>query len=368
MKILATIFRLLCALLVLLAVATYLDGSLQVSITEYLGAFTPEHIQSMLCTQFWIACAAGGLLLLALIRALKLTWNLAYSLATIVFFLEAAFMILGPELAMPSAARGLGWEQMLRDLYLAYPVPALMIPALCILGCFCSSAPVRIALTSLICCALCYGCAELFQYLTQQWQAMPEPFMPQALELVQTMPWIVAAVPAAFFLQYCLFMALFETFIPRKKKFAKPEEVKEETAVPGADASKAADKKPENTPKVQKPVAAGQGTPVVVVKRPVVHKKSPISSAPAETRASDAPVDDKAPAPKVEEKTEAATEQAPKTAETPAVPEEPREETPSSDTPAADTPKPEEEAKAAADETPTKPAIPSVPMPPHAAS
>ncbi len=343
MKILGTLFRLLCAFIVLVAVAVYLDGSLQVSLVDYLGAFTPEHLKALASNvEGWPVIAAGALLLLTLCCGLKLGWNLVYSIVTLAFFAETAILVLGPELALPTATRGLGWEPMLRALALNYPVPALMIPALCIVGCLCSSAPVRIAWTSLVACALTYGCAELLSYGVQYWQAMPAPVLPQALELVKSFPWSLAALPAVFFIQYCLFMAMFETFIPRGKKQAeKKEEPKKE------------EKKDDKPADTKVPAAAATvdvaATPVVV-KRPVVHKKSPVSPSPTEEKKEEKKEEPK-PAPAEEVKpAEAETpkeEEAPKAEEAPATEEAPKTEEPA-----------KEEAPA-----PTS-AIPSVPMPP----
>ncbi len=345
MKILGTLFRLLCALVVLLAAAVYLDSPLQVSLVDYLGAFTPEHVQSLVTNESWLLIAGGALLLLTLCCGLKLGWNLVYSLATLAFFAEVAILTLGPELALPTAARGLGWEPMLRELALHYPVPALMIPVLCILGCLCSSAPVRIAWTSLLSCVLCYGCAELLSYGVQHWQAMETPFLPRALQLIAEFPWSLAALPAVFFVQYSLFMAMFETFIPRKKK---------------AGADKKDEPKKEEETKSDKPAeaklpAAAATVAVaanpVTVKRPVVLKKSPLTPAPTEAKK---PEEKKAENEKPEDKKEEAPAAAKPTpeAEKPAEPEAPK---------AADTPGTKEPVK---EEAPAPAPIPSVPLPP----
>ncbi len=349
MKILGSLLRLLCALVVLLAVAVYLDGSLQVSLVDYLAAFTPEHIQSLADLEGWPVITAGALLLLTLCCGITLGWNIVYSLATIAFFAEAALLTLGPELALPTATRGLGWEPLLRELSLNYPVPTLMVPALCILGCLCSNAPVRIAWTSLLGCALSYGCAELLHYGLGAWQAMPEPFLPHALELVKSFPWMLAALPALFFLQYCLIMAVFEVLLPRKKK--KDREEKKEQA---AEAEKPA----ESTEAA--PTAALPSIPTpVVVKRPVVKEKAAATPAPAEEKP-------EAPQPEEETPQTPAETEAPKSEsaeEAPAEAEAKAEEAPAE--PAAEEKAAEEpgEAEPAAEEAPAA-SIPSVPLPP----
>ncbi len=353
MKILGTIFRLLCALVVLLAIAVYLDGSLQVTLLDYAAAFTPEHIQALAGVDGWLIIAAGALLLLTLCCGLTLGWNIAYSIITLTFFAEAAVMVLGPELALPAAARGLGWEQLLRELALNYPVPALMIPAICILGCLCSTAPVRIAATSLICCALSYGCAELLHYGAQYWQSMPEPPLPGALEIVNDFPWILAALPAAFFVQYGIFMAMFETFVPRRKK--SHEEKKE------AKEEKADDKKEDKRAEAKLPAAAATVTAApVVVKRPIIHKKNPISPAPSAARKEE---------PKPEEQKPEATPDTREEAEAPA--QETKSETPAAESqkeeaakPATDTPGEKEEPKAEEAPKEENTDTPSAPEPP----
>ncbi len=350
MKILGTLFRFVCALLVLLAVTIYLSGSLQVSLTEYISAFAPEHLQALAKLDSWFAVSAGALLLLTLCGGMKLGWNIVYSLATIVFFIEAAAMLLEPQLVLPTPLRALGWEACVSGFTTAYPVATLMVPCLCILGCLCSNAPFRIALTSLICCALCYGLAELLNLGVQQWAAMPEPALPDVLTFIQSYPWTLAALPAVFLLQYCLFMAMFEAFIPRKKK-KKDDDKKTEKAAEATQPAEDADKK---KPAATSTVSVAATT--VVVKRPVIHKKSPISTpaeekkepkaqTPAEEKKDDAP---KADAPAEEKKDEAPKADAPA--------EEKKEDAPKADAPA-------EEKKEDEDELPSAP-IPSVPLPP----
>ncbi len=353
MKILGTLFRILCALIVLLAAAVYLDGPFQVSILDYLGDFTPEHILSFATFESWLAIAVGALLLLTLCCGLKLGWNLVYSLATLLFFAEVALLALGPDMALPTATRGLGWEQPLRELFLNYPVPALMIPALCVLGCLCTTAPVRIAWTSLVSCALTYGCAELLAWGAQSWLAMPEPVLPQAQELIRTFPWLLAAIPAIFFLQYSLFMAMFETFMPRRKKAAaekkKAEEVKaQETPAEEKKETLVTEEKTDASPAAPKL----PGVAPVVVKRPVIHRKSPISPvpAPAPAKKEEASAEEEKaepPAPEAEASAApAAREEAPAAAEATGKTDAKEEEAPAPAPEVKEEPPAEEEKKA----------------------
>ncbi len=362
MKILGTIFRLFCALVVLLAIVTYLSCPPHVTLADYLAAFAPANLQQFMNLESSFAIAAGALLLLTLCSGIKLGWNIVYSMATLVFFAGLAIMLLGPEEALPAAIRGHGWEPLLREVSLNYPVPTLLVPMLCIFGCLCCSAPVRIALRSLLACLLCFGCAELLHYGLQQWKAMPEPFMPDVLEMVRDFRWILFALPAVFFVQYCLFMSIFETFIPAKKKDKTEKEEKanekESTKETGTDtpSDKAVDKQPAATPA---PVVTK-----VVVKRPVVHKKNPVSPDPAEEK--------KPEELKPEETKEEAPAEAPK-AETPTEEEKPGAP--------AEEKKPEAEAKPesaeaevsdpadkSAEEESTPKPIPSVPLPANEAS
>ncbi len=373
MKILGTFFRLLCALVVLLALAVLLDGSLQVSLSNYISAFTPEHVLPLFSEMMsWPVIAAGALLLLTLCCGIRLGWNLVYSVATLCFFAEVALMLLGPELALPTCMRGLSWEQPVRELALNYPVPTLMIPALCVLGCLCSSAPVRIAWTSLLCLALCYGCAELFYLGVLQWQAMPEPFMPHALHTIQCFPWMMAALPAAFFVQFCLFMALFESISPRKKKVDEPK--KDEKGGAGKadeakkDEDKKADDKKEEEKKEDKPaptISKPKVTPApVLVKRPVIHKKSPVSPAAGEAPQADTkptPTTEEAPAEEKKEITgteETTPEVKTETSTTEETTAEDKKENTATEEPAS-----EEQAETTTDAPPATP-IPSVPLPP----
>ncbi len=296
MKILGSLFRLLCAFVVLLALAVYLGGPLQVSLVDYLGAFTPENIQSLADSASWPAIAAGALVLLALCCGMKLGWNLVYSLATLVFFAEVALLTLGPDIALPSAIRGLGWEPMLRELALNYPVPTLMIPCLCVLGCLCSTAPVRIAGTSLISCLLFYGLAELCVWSVQGWAA---PLLPEtALELLHTFPWVMAALPAIFFVQYCLFMALFETFSLRRSKHKaeegkKPEIMKDEVTPESQPEKKKEEPKTEEA-KPEVPAEDKKEEPRAEEAKPEVPAEDNKEAPKAEEAKPEAPAEDKA--------------------------------------------------------------------------
>ncbi len=324
MKILGSLFRLLCALLVLLSVAVYLDGSTQVSLSDYLSAFTPEHVQSLVDLQGWLAVAAGVLLLLTLCCGMKLGWNIVYSLATMVFFAEVTLLTLGPDVALPSSLRGQGWEPMLSELALNYPVPTLMIPSLCILGCLCSSAPVRIAGTSLISFALFYACSELLPLLVECWQTHAGDVAPQILEILHHHPWLLVAASALLFLQFTLFMAMIETFAPRGRKSPCAPTMAEET-------EKEAQQQDKNTEEADKEaveqknkaiVPSLSGVAPVRMKRPVIHKKSPISASADAAQKNEAEPE---PEPAAEEP-EAAT----------APEKSPEKEDPTADAPAAE--------------------------------
>ncbi len=369
MKILGTLFRLLCALVVLLALAMYLGGPLQVSLPDYLASFTPERLLALADLESWPAIAAGALLLLTLCCGIRLGWNIVYGLATLAFFAEVAVLGLGADVAVPTAARGFGWEAFLTELPLHFPVPALMIPALCMLGVFCSSAPVRIALTSLLCCALCYGVAELAWLGLLQWQGMAEPFLPGVLTTLQTYTWLLVLFPIVFFAQYAVYMAMFEAFIPSKKKNKRKDDKKED-ATKQQEEGKTDEKKPVARPAATVPVVA---KPVVMKKRPVIHKKSPVATEPEEVKESqtEAARAEVEPA-KPEEPARLGTPvepEMPAKPEAPAAPESPAGET-KADTaaPAEEAPREEEVPKTelAEDKKPDVPAdLP--PVPPAAA-
>ncbi len=321
MKILGIFFQLICLLALLLAGAVYATGNLQCTFNEFTSAFTPEKLQQLVTEHLWVGIAAGALLLLACLRGLGIVWNLLFSLACLAFLAEISLMLLGTEYALPAPLRGMGWDSMLSGLTTAYPVAALLIPAICVLGSFCSTSPGRISLTSIICYALCYGCAELFHFGMLQWMAMPEPPMDGLLAALATMPWLLAAIPAAFFLQYCLLMALFEAFDGKKK-----DEVSEEAG--DAPAPEAPKPTPAAKPAPTRPIPA-LGKPAPIAKpapaaKPVVPAAAPKPAIPS------VPVP--APAP-------AAAQEAPK-------PEAPKEEAVKADAATAKQATPAPEAKA----------------------
>ncbi len=359
MKILGIFFQLICLLALLLAGAVYATGNLQCSFNEYMGGFTPEKLKLLVTGHLWVGIAAGALVLLAFLRGMGVVWNLLFSLACLAFIAEISLMLLGTACALPNPLRGMGWDSTLSGLTATYPVAAMLIPAVCVLGSFCSTAPLRISLTALICYALCYGCAELFHYIMLQWVAMPEPPMDSLLAALVTMPWLLAAIPAAFFLQYCLLMALFEAFDGGTKKDSAGAET--EAAQPEAKPATPAPAKPTPT----RPIPA-LGKPAPIAKpAPVVKPVAPVAPAAAPKPAAAQPAIPSVPAPapkpeepKPEAKPAATPEEAPKAGE--AKPEAPKAEDKPAEpeaAPKAEEAKPEEPAPAteAKPEEPAKP-------------
>ena len=380
MNVLGSLFRLICSWLILLVLAVYIQSPAYVSPANFVEYFNTDTLLPLVSTLNWVTITAGILLILAVLRIQEIIWNVAYAAAFILFVGFALCSFMDPATALPTAIESNRAVLDFCALPQSYPIPAIIITAIFAMGWLCSTAPFRIMFTCALSVALWYGCTEVFQYMVGMWAKSPNPTMPELLHAIQSAPWIIAAIPGAFFVVYALLTSFIETFISRReekrrkkdeKKAAEStvvEELEETQAEPTSETKPA---KPTPSKPIKKPAPAAVAPKLTVKKaenkpeeapkaeeKPVEKAKEepksdekPAEGVKAEPKAEEKPAEEAKAEPKVEEKPAAEAQAEPKVEEKPA--EEAKAETKAEEKPAEEAKaetkaeeKPAEEAKA----------------------
>lgn len=221
MNILASLVRVIFSIIVLLAIACYLQATPSVSLSDFCLFIEPAQLVQLLSGFNAVTVTLVIILLLGILsftRVLEAAWNILFCGAILILLAAALYFIGGPELALPNALYHndavLQFCQLLGTYHVPFAIAGLIFAA----GWLCASACGRVAITTVISFGLWYGLTEFFTYIVHQWAKSADPSMPEALYMVQGSPWIIAAVPGAFFLIYALLMAFFETFITKAPK------------------------------------------------------------------------------------------------------------------------------------------------------
>lgn len=339
MKVMAILFRVVFSFVIVLALACYLQVSPTISLADFSDTLTPDTLLGHLQGVNGVTISLAVILLLGIFsvtRVLEAAWNVIFCAAMLVLLACGSYALLGASIALPHAIFTSETVRQFCDTVLTYQVPIALATFIFATGWVCASACGRVAITTVISYALWYGVSELFFFSVQLWSDSANPVAPEALSMILGTPWVIAAVPGAFFLIYALLMSLFETFITRatpKPKAATAESGQVTTPEPETKAAEAA-----ATPAASKPepVEPRQKTmrlsvPKPVNKEPKVEEKAEAPATPKE--------ESPAPAPE---------------AEIPAAPETPAEipatTTPEAEAPVEATPVPE----APAEESPEK--------------
>lgn len=307
MKALGIFIRLLCSLLVLVAVALYLQaGVCNISPEQFAATLTPENITAPFTSLNWVSITAAALVLLALLRILNMVWNVAFCLSLTAVLFCGLYACFGESIALPAPLQGNAYMTELCTLPQAYPVPAIIAVGIFALGWLASTAAFRIAVSTLVSFGLWYGItALLYSVIVTRWADTPEPAQPEILAMVLANPWMVAALPGAFFLVYAVLVSFFETFLSHKKKPAAKTEEKKDTKAPADEAKENTDTQP----------AAGAATTPAALPKVTLKKPAPAPKKDAAPKAEEK----KSEAPKTEEKpAEAKKDETPKAEEKPA--------------------------------------------------
>lgn len=216
MKALAILFRLVFSIIVLIAVACYLQVSPTTSLSEFCDSINSSALLDQLCGINYLTVSLALVILLTIFsitRILDAIWNTLFCASILVLIASGLYTLAGPGIALPSALVHNEAVNQFCQSYTAYEIPLAITLLIFIAGWVCASACGRVAITAVISYALWYGVTEFFTYASQLWANSASPALPEALCMIQGSPWILAAVPGAFFLIYALLMACFETYL-----------------------------------------------------------------------------------------------------------------------------------------------------------
>lgn len=345
LKALGIFVRLVCSLIVLLAVALYLQMPTAVAPESFADAVSADAVVGLFSSLNWVSITAGVLLLCALLRLLDMAWNVAFCLSSVLVLFCGLWAVWGPVVALPLPVQDNALMTQLCTLPQTYPVPALIVAGVFAMGWLTSTAPFRIAFTTVVSFGLWYGLTTLMHWgIVTRWADTPTPAQPELLAMVLANPWMIAALPGAFFLVYAVLVAFFETFLTSsKKKAPKTEEQPAEDKKPETDEKKPAAAIPATPAKSAKPAAA----PAPKLAKPVLKPATPAVPKP-----------EVKPEPKPEPQPEAKPEEKPGTKPEPASAPKPEPKAEEKPAEKAAEPKPEK-----TEETPAAPEVKPEPKP-----
>ena len=274
MKVLASLSRVVFSIIVLLALACYLQSAPTIGLANFCDSITPEQLLTVLSGFNTVSVLFVIILLLGMLpftHVLEAVWNVVFCASIIALLAMGLYEFGGPLIALPKALYGNDAVNQFCQAVSTYEVPVAITLFIFITGWLCASACGRVAITAVVSYGLWYGITSFFSYAVQLWANSDSPSMPEALHMVQSTPWIIAAVPGAFFLIYALFMAFFETFISTKSaKRADKQDEKEEK--PTASEKKTTEnKKPVEEEKKETPEQAA------AEKKPAQNPAEPVS-------------------------------------------------------------------------------------------
>ena len=273
MNVLASLFRVVFSIIVLLALACYT----QMAPTVTLGNFCTEiDSAQLLATLSGFNAVTVSLVLILLLgicsftRVLEALWNVLFCAAVLMLLCLGLFMFGGSFIAFPLVLAHNDAVKQVCEAAMAYEVPIAITTLIFIAGWLCASACGRVAITAVVSYGLWFGLTAFFTYAVQLWANSATPSMPEALNMLQSTPWVIAAVPGAFFLIYALFMAFFETFIQPVSGKAKAKKDEEETKPTQEEEKKeptpAKDEKPDTTAKTKAPLNTPAAAPAKKLK------------------------------------------------------------------------------------------------------
>ena len=230
MKAMAILFRVLFSAIVLLALALYQQHTPTVSLAHFFDSLTPEALCNVLGGINTTTVLLTVIVLLGIFsctRILEAAWNVLFCASILLLLAGGAYTAFGPSIALPNAIYHNEAVNQLCQALPSYQVGVAIVSLIFVAGWLCAAACVRVAITAVVSYGLWYAITEFFSYIVYLWANRSEPAMPEVLNMIQSTPWVLAAVPAAFFLIYALLMAFFETFIshaPAVKAKAQPQQ------------------------------------------------------------------------------------------------------------------------------------------------
>ena len=360
MKAMAILFRVVFSIIVLVLLACYLQMAPTVTLGEFYDSLNCSALAEMFSGVNAVTISLFIIVLLGVFsftRILEALWNILFCASILLLLAGGLYVLGGAQVALPNAIYHNDFINSICQSITAYQLPAAITVLIFIAGWVCAPACGRIAATAVVSYGLWYALTEFFSYVVYLWANNNDPAMPEALNMIQSSPWIIAAVPAAFFLIYALLMAFFETFITskpaeKKAKTAAGEKTAAAAETPAKEAAQpeSAEKKPAAPAAKSQPILkTGAAAPVrkLKVAAPAAAEEFKAEPTPeTKEKPAEETTMEEAPAEEAPAKEEAPAEVKPaEEAEAPA-----KEEAPVQETPAA------EEAPKAEEEKPVPPA------------
>lgn len=280
MKVLTSLLRVIFSIIVLLALACYLQVAPTTSLSQFCLSLEHAQLMELLSGFNAVTITLVIILLLGILsftRVLEAAWNVLFCAAVLGLLVTGLYTLGGPSIALPNALYHNEAINQICQSLTSYEVPIAIAILVFLAGWVCASACGRVLITAVVSFGLWYGLTEFFTFIVHQWAESSSPAMPEALHMIQGAPWIIAAVPGSFFLIYALLMALFETFISAANEKAKPEEKKnkevsiEETSKPAPKAAPVSEPVAEPEPEAEAESAPEAGpAPVAATEAPAV--------------------------------------------------------------------------------------------------
>ena len=309
MKVLTSLLRVIFSIVVLLALACYLQVAPTVSLSQFCLSIDPSQLTELLSGFNAVTISLVIILLLGILsftRVLEAAWNVLFCAAVLGLLITGLYTLGGPSIALPNALYHNEDINHICQSLTSYEVPIAIAMLVFLAGWVCASACGRVLITAVVSFGLWYGLTEFFTYIVHQWAESANPAMPEALHMIQGAPWIIAAVPGSFFLIYALLMALFETFIGSSSEADKapasdepqPEEKKVEEVI--------SEQKAEEPAPVAEPEPVTDPEPVtepepVAEPEPAAETESEPEAEPAPVAATEAPAVPDTPEPAAQE-------------------------------------------------------------------
>lgn len=344
MNVLASLFRVVFSIIVLLALTCYTQMAPTVTLGNFCTSIDTAQLLTTLSGFNTVTVALVLILLLgicAFTRVLEAVWNVLFCASVLILLCLGLYIFAGSFIAFPMVLAHNDAVNQVCQAATAYEVPIAITTLIFIAGWLCASACGRVAITAVVSYGLWFALTAFFTYTVQLWANSASPSMPEALNMLQSTPWVIAAVPGAFFLIYALFMAFFETFIQptagksktkkeqEETKAAKEEEKKADTPAKDEKSTVPVAKTPAtlNTPAAAPAKKLKLATPATAAPKaeePIVEKKEEATAAP-ETKPEEttqapeeAPAEKESPAPAAEDEAPAPKEETvPEAASTP---------------------------------------------------
>ena len=332
MKALAILFRIIFSAIVLLALSVYLQVSPTITLGQFCDALTPEALGSILGGVNTVTVSLAIIVLLGIFsctRILEAIWNVLFCSSILILLAGGLYTAFGASVALPNAIFHNEAINQLCQVLPDYQVLIALVSFIFVAGWLCAPASVRIAITSVISYGLWYGVTELFSYIVYLWAGSSNPALPEALNMIQSTPWVIAAVPAAFFLIYALLMAFFETFIshttlskhestmPNQKDEEKPAEQPKAKVKPAAQ-PKTQEKAEEKTAEQPETKEKAEEKPAEQTEAKEKVEEKPAEQTEAKEKAEEKPAEQTEAKEKAEEKPAEQTEAKEKAEEKPA--------------------------------------------------